>query len=288
MARPSCNSCVYAVCDPEAWRRAAWRDEPLVLQCANHPWWPGRLHDVSGVPCRRYQPRPATPTGDQVRIIPLAGGFYTYVDADNFEWLNQWRWRAFAGYATRCEGNKLIYMHREIMKPPKGKVVDHVNGNGFDNTCANLRNVTRADNMHNQRRHAGTASIYKGVTRGQSSKGSWCARVAWGDHRLTAGTFPDEAEAARAYDRLAVELFGEHARVNFAEEWPPERRSQVYAEAQPKREALRAKAAKAKRRKRREQRKAAGKKPRTAKRRQKPVTKARVRKTRRVRAVPKK
>ncbi len=283
MARRSCDNCVYAVCDPEAWQRAAWRDEPLVLRCANHPWWPGRLHDVSGVPCRRYQPKAPTPTGDQVRIIPLPGGFYTYVDADNFEWLNQWHWHAYGGYVGRCEKGKRVYMHREIMKPPEGMVVDHINGNGFDNTRANMRNVTREENMHNKGKQGGTNSIYKGVARGQSSKGSWYAQVAWGDIRLTRGMFPDEVEAARAYDRLAVELFGDHARVNFPEEWPAERRAQVYAEAQPKREALLAKAAQAKRRKSKERRKAAGKKPRTTKRRQKSATKARVRKVRKVR-----
>jgi hypothetical protein len=223
------------------------------------------------------------PTGENVKTIPLTQGFYTYVDAADFEWLNRHHWHAYNGYASRCDGSKRIYMHREIMKPPKGMVVDHISGNGFDNTRANMRNVTREENMHNQRKHAGTASIYKGVTRGQSSKGSWCARVAWGGHRLTPGTFASEVEAARAYDRLAVELFGEHAQVNFPEEWPPERRAQVYAEAQPKRAALLAKAAQAKRRKSKERRKAAGKKPRQAKRRRKSVAKARVRKVRKSR-----
>jgi hypothetical protein len=59
----------------------------------------------------------------------------------------------------------------------------------------------------------------------------------------------EEAEAARAYDRLAIELFGEAAGLNFPEEWPPERRARVYAEAREKREALLAKAAQAKKQK---------------------------------------
>ncbi len=280
----TCHTCIYAHWDPGLWLRTLGSGWPAGPTCANQADAPGRLKECPcGRACRNYRPRPPVPTGENVKMIPLTNGFYAYVDAEEFERLNRYRWHAYGGYAGRCEKGKRVYMHREIMKPPKGMVVDHVNGNGFDNTRANMRNVTREENMHNQRKHAGTASIYKGVTRGQSSKGSWVARVAWGDNRLTAGTFADEVEAARAYDRLAVELFGEHARVNFPEEWPPERRAQVYAEAQPKREALLAKAAQAKRQKSKERRKAAGKKPRTTKRRQKSATKARVREVRKVR-----
>jgi hypothetical protein len=277
----TCHTCIYAHWDPGLWLRTLGSGFPARPTCANQPDTPGQLRECPcGRVCRNYRPRPPVPTGENVKMIPLTQGFYTYVDAEDFEWLNRYHWHAYNGYASRCDGSGRIYMHREIMKPPKGMVVDHVNGNGFDNTRANMRNVTREDNMHNQRKHAGTASIYKGVTRGQSSKGSWCARVAWRGHRLTAGTFASEAEAARAYDRLAVELFGEHARVNFPEEWPREGRAQVYAEAQPKREALLAKAAQAKRRKSQERRKAAGQKPRQAKRRRKSATKARARKVR--------
>jgi hypothetical protein len=277
----TCHTCIYAHWDLGLWLRTLGSGFPAGPTCANQPDAVGQLRECPcGRVCRNYRPRPPVPTGENVKMIPLTQGFYTYVDAEDFEWLNQWHWHAYGGYAGRCEKGKRVYMHREIMQPPEGMVVDHVNGNGFDNTRANMRNVTREDNMHNQRKHAGTASIYKGVTRGQSSKGSWCARVAWRGHRLTAGTFASEAEAARAYDRLAVELFGEHARVNFPEEWPREGRAQVYAEAQPKREALLAKAAQAKRRKSQERRKAAGQKPRQAKRRRKSATKARARKVR--------
>ncbi|MGE5295410.1 MAG: hypothetical protein ACM3VT_11335, partial [Solirubrobacterales bacterium] len=42
------------------------------------------------------------------------------------------------------------------------------------------------------------------------------------------GFFDDEVEAARAYDRAAVEECGEFARVNFPREWSPERRAEVH------------------------------------------------------------
>jgi len=40
----------------------------------------------------------------------------------------------------------------------------------------------------------------------------------------------DEADAARAYDRRAVEVLSEFARLNFPREWPPERRAEARAQ----------------------------------------------------------
>jgi len=51
------------------------------------------------------------------------------------------------------------------------------------------------------------------------------------NHRL--GYFgDDEVAAARAYDRVAVERIGDFAKLNFPEEWPPEKRADVRAEYQ--------------------------------------------------------
>lgn len=46
------------------------------------------------------------------------------------------------------------------------------------------------------------------------------------------GSFEYEVEAARARDYRAVELFGEFARLNFPQEWTPQRHAEVYARHQ--------------------------------------------------------
>jgi hypothetical protein len=240
----TCHTCIYAHWDKGLWVRTMTLGFPARPMCANQTDSFGRMKECpTGPACRNYRPRPPTPTGENVKMIPLTKGFYAYVDAADFEWLNQWHWYVYNGYAGRREHGKVILMHRQIMQPPEGMVVDHINGNGFDNTRANMRNATPQENMRNKGKQVGTASIYKGVTRG-NKKGTWRAQIGWRGTRSRAGPFEDEAEAARAYDYMAVELFGESARVNFPEEWPPERRARVYAEAQPKREALLAKARK--------------------------------------------
>jgi hypothetical protein len=231
MAGRNCHNCVYSICDPERWLRWIWRGAPIVPQCANHPFWPGQLHDVPGVPCRNYRPKPTEPKGD-IRWISLGDGRYTYVDAADYEWLRRWHWRAYStGYAGRYENGKLVYMHRKILPPPPGMIVDHISGNVYDNTRGNLRLSTRRQNMYNKGKQVGTASIYKGVCYSKTRR-KWYAHIRFGKERFRMGYFDTEAEAARAYDRKAVELFGTYARLNFPEEWPPERRAQVQAQRQ--------------------------------------------------------
>jgi hypothetical protein len=263
MAERTCHNCVYSWCDPCAWLRVLWAGEPIVPQCANHPLWSGQLHDVPGVPCRNYRPKPAEPKGDDVRWIPLGDGRYAYVDAADYEWLRQWTWHAYPdGYAARNENGKKILMHRQIMQPPKGMVVDHIDANRANNCRFNLRVCTRQENMHNKRKHSGSSSQFKGVGYLKRRR-KWYARIWCMGERIWLGYFTDEAEAARAYDRKAVELFGEYARLNFPEEWPPQRRAQVQAQRQ---EDSRKTRGRKKVRNKEDRRGAAGKKPRTGRR----------------------
>lgn len=115
MAERTCYNCVYSCCDPELWLRRLCVGELLAPRCANHPWWPGRMREVPGLPCRNYRPRPATPKGD-VKLIPLSDGCYAYVEAADYEWLSRCKWHLENGYAARREKGRTILMHRQIMQ----------------------------------------------------------------------------------------------------------------------------------------------------------------------------
>jgi len=230
MAGPSCHNCIYSVCDPEVWLRLMRLSKPVLPTCANHPQWPAQLHEVPGVPCKNYRRKPIAPQGD-VRLIPLADGLYAYVDAADYEWLGRWNWHmASGGYAGRTDKGKAILMHREIMQAPKGMVVDHQDGNKANNCRFNLRICTQQENRRNARKQRGGRSVFKGVY--YHKHGKICAQFCFEGRLRWLGYFPDELEAAHAYDRAAVEAFGEFARPNFPHEWPPQRRRQVHAKRQ--------------------------------------------------------
>ncbi len=229
MAAPRCYNCVYSCVDPERWLRCLCRGEPLMPRCANHPQWPGQMHDVPGTACRNYRTRPILPEGDAVRLIPLGDGYYAYVDAADYDWLSRYTWHLNNGYASRRAKGRRIYMHAQIMQPVKGMVVDHIDGNNANNCRFNLRLCTQAENLRNRRSRYGSSSRFKGVGYDQEHQ-KWFARCRLEGQREWLGYFDDEIEAAHVYDHAAVEYFGEFARLNFPEEWPPERRAEVYAQ----------------------------------------------------------
>ncbi len=108
-------------------------------------------------------------------------------------------------------------------------VVDHIDGNKANNCRFNLRNCTRQENQRNRGKATGASSRFKGVYFDKKVR-KWCAAITLGRRNVWLGYYTDEMEAARAYDRKAVELFGEFARLNFPEEWPPQRRAEVAKE----------------------------------------------------------
>ncbi len=231
MAERTCHNCVYCCHDPCLWLRLVDAGEPLLPRCANHPRWPGQLHDVPGVPCRHYRPRPNPPQGDGVRMIAMINGGYAYVDAADYEWLNRWKWHLVNGCAVRWDKGNQVFMHRQILPPPPGKVTDHGDGNKANNCRSNLRVCSQAENSRNRCKPNGASSAYKGVFYDRE-RHKWVAKCCCRSKPVWTGYFDTEEEAARAYDRQAVELFGEFARLNFPREWPPERRAQVYAQRQ--------------------------------------------------------
>jgi HNH endonuclease/AP2 domain len=114
-----------------------------------------------------------------------------------------------------------ILMHRVIMQPPSGMAVHHIDRNGLNNRRANLRIVTYSQNVirSGKQDRLGVTSQYKGV-HFEDSRKKWKAMIMKDGKRIFLGRFADEIEAALAYDRAALELYGAIAYVNFGEEVP--------------------------------------------------------------------
>ena len=92
--------------------------------------------------------------------------------------------------------------------------VDHIDRNKLNNHISNLRWCTREENQHNRSKNKNTSSVYKGVSF-HKKLNKWQAGIRQNSHSTHLGYFTDEAEAAHAYDRKAIELFGVFAKLNF-------------------------------------------------------------------------
>jgi hypothetical protein len=223
--QPNCRNCAYSIWDLQDSILSMRSRLIAAPRCANQPGSAAQMKRTTGKICPNYRARPAKPEGD-VKAIPLADGFYVYIDAADYEWISRYNWRIFGGgYAARHERGKMIFMHREIMKPPEGMVVDHIDGSKANNCRFNLRACTRTENQRNRAKTVQTGSRFKGVWF-EKRVGKWRATIHIKGRSIWIGHFATEEEAARAYDRKAVELFGEFARLNFPEEWP-ERRAEL-------------------------------------------------------------
>lgn len=151
-----------------------------------------------------------------MKEIQLTQGQVALVDDWWYEELNQYKWCAHWNYncycAIRKNLGKIVYMHRVVAGTRKGEQTDHINHNTLDNREENLRRCTAAENQWNKRKQKNIISGYKGVTQNGNN---WKARITKHRKKYELGTYPTPEEAARTYDKNAIELFGEFAETNF-------------------------------------------------------------------------
>ena len=90
--------------------------------------------------------------------------------------------------------------------------VDHINGDKRDNRLSNLRVATSTQNHMNVHKVKSPWG-FKGVFR-HPDTGRYRATIRKGGKNTHLGYHATPEEAARAYDRAAVQMFGEFARTN--------------------------------------------------------------------------
>lgn len=153
--------------------------------------------------------------------IPLSQGKIALVDDEDYERVVQLKWYYDGRYVSNCDNKRGrgVRLHRFIMNAPAGVDVDHRDLNKLNCQKSNLRLATRQQNTQSQpkRRINNGTSRFKGVSY-ERRRGWWVAQICLDYKTKYLGSFHNEEEAARAYDRAARQYFGEFALVNFPDE----------------------------------------------------------------------
>ena len=157
-------------------------------------------------------------TNKESWCVPLTKGHVALIDEDDVERVSKYNWYSMKGKHTHYGAVKFAELsttlHRFVLGAEKDQKVDHKNGDGLDNRKANLRFCSYGQNNANSRKVAKCASIYKGVTFDDTASFKWKARLYKDGKQKVLGRFATEQEAALAYNRAAVEVYGEFAKVN--------------------------------------------------------------------------
>lgn len=154
------------------------------------------------------------------------GNKYALVDREDYLKIELLRTRKFHvgsnGYAVRNQKYKnsrkdwKMTIHHLIMGiPPKGMQVDHINGNKLDNRKENLRFVTVQQNQMNRGVTKNNRSGFKGVFPKIRKSGiKYTAMISVKGRQIWLGSFKNKEGAALAYDRAAIQYFGQFAQLN--------------------------------------------------------------------------
>ena len=163
-----------------------------------------------------------------MKTIPLSGrvgcGMSALVDDALYEQvvaLGKWRANRSPRLKTwYARSRKHGLMHKVVYRLATGQSLrrlDHQDRNGLNNQVANLRSATGTLNNANTGLTKRNRSGFRGVSffrRDGRWRASICCNGKWKHLGYFPGTEAGRIEAARAYNRAAIEHFGEFAALN--------------------------------------------------------------------------
>jgi hypothetical protein len=147
-------------------------------------------------------------------LLPNGNSFL--IDIQDYPVVSRYRWvKTREGYFSASCGkrNSHITLHRLIMNPPAGTLVDHIDGNKNNCRRRNMRLTDYAGNARNIQTQKNNKCGLKGVY-WASDRNKWRAEITADGRHIHIGSFDTREAAARAYDKYALSCFGEFAKTN--------------------------------------------------------------------------
>ena len=148
-----------------------------------------------------------------MKQILLSDGQFTFVSEIDFLFLVAFNWHLAQGYVSRSKrinrSSRKIRM-QNIVATRMGLegLIDHIDRNKLNNQRSNLRVASGSQNSSNRGMLIGNTSGYKGVTKLGLK---WQAQIGLDGKKIYLGLFETPEAAAKEYNKIALQLFGEFA-----------------------------------------------------------------------------
>lgn len=140
------------------------------------------------------------------------------IDDEDFDYFSRFKWYINKnGYAYRqmeTKGNRVIlYLSSLVIQGKSNTYISYKNGNILDNRKENLFHCYAGNKVQKGKKREKLSSIYKGVSYNKET-GKWVAKIGFNYKLIHLGYFLLETDAAKAYNKKALELHGEFAYQN--------------------------------------------------------------------------
>jgi hypothetical protein len=146
----------------------------------------------------------------------LQSGDFYMVSISKWDMVSKYKWYCSkAGYAFSYDLGKMplhryVYMLHLGHKLPSDFYIDHIDRNRLNNTDNNLRMVSPQQNSWN--RSVAVGKKYKGVIKCKNDK--WAAVISKDGKQHRINDIASQDDAAKIYNLMAQEMFGEYAALN--------------------------------------------------------------------------
>jgi hypothetical protein len=130
------------------------------------------------------------------------------ITVDDCDWFYLKGSVQLCGRYVVCNG---VYLHRLILQPAAGDVVDHIDGSPLNNRRSNLRVCKQAQNAMNRKvannSNSGVTGVSEYTRRGREHR--WYAYIKVSGKQINLGTFVLFEDAVTARREAEIKYFGQ-------------------------------------------------------------------------------
>ena len=158
-----------------------------------------------------------------MKTINTSNGYTFSVDEQDFENVSKWKWivikkhnvfyvvrNVYIGGGRSNKKYKRLYLHRFLFgNDCDGKIVDHLDGNGLNNSRSNLRIVSHQQNLRNREGcQSNSKSGYRGVY-WHKQREKWAASIRHNGKNISLGLYKNIYDAVNARNKKQNELWSD-------------------------------------------------------------------------------